>query len=112
MDIKEIASVLTWYAFDTFVEPHKGYGMLVKDEGDNVYSAGQYRYECDSVVGHHQILGAFEHPDQPILKVVAYAHISELISSLSNEVIMLGEENDILKRKVKSYQETLMQGRK
>ena len=112
MTIKEIASVLTWYEFERFIAPHEGLGMLVKDENNNIYSAGQYRHECDREVGNHQILGPHEDPDQPILKVVAYAYISELINLLSNEVIMLGKENDILKRKVKSYQETLMQGKK
>jgi hypothetical protein len=92
MDIKEIASVLTWYDFERFVAPPEGFGMLVKDEEGNIYSAGQYRYECDSEVGNHQILGAFEHPDQPILKVVTYAYISELIVTFADEIRSLEEQ--------------------
>lgn len=91
MTIKEIASVLTWYEFERFVAPPEGFGMLVKDEENNIYSAGQYRYECDKEVGNHQILGRHEDPDQPILKVVAYAYISELISTFSNEIVALQE---------------------
>ena len=89
MDIRQIASLLTWYEFERFVAPPEGFGMLVKDEENNVYSAGQYRYECDSEVGNHQILGSHEDPDQPILKVVAYAYISELISKFADEIIEL-----------------------
>lgn len=100
MEIKDIATVLTWYEFERFVKPHQGFGMLVKDEENNIYSAGQYRYECDSEVGHHQILGPHEDPDQPILKVVYYAYISELISTFSNEIIELNDH-------VKSLEEQL-----
>ena len=100
MDIKEIASLLTWYEFERFVMPPEGFGMLVKDEENNIYSAGQYRYECDKEVGNHQILGPHEDPDQPILKVVAYAYISELISTFSNEIIELNDQ-------VKSLEEQL-----
>ena len=89
MDIKEIASLLTWHEFERFIAPPEGFGMLVKDEENNIYSAGQYRYECDKEVGHHQILGQHEDPDQPILKVVAYAYISELISKFADEIIEL-----------------------
>lgn len=89
MTIKEIASVLTWYEFERFVAPPEGFGMLVKDEENNIYSAGQYRYECDKEVGNHQILGPHEDLDQPILKVVAYAYISELISKFADEIIEL-----------------------
>ena len=89
MDIKEIASLLTWHEFERFIAPPEGFGMLVKDEENNIYSAGQYRYECDKEVGNHQILGPHEDPDQPILKVVAYAYISELISKFADEIIEL-----------------------
>ena len=91
MDIKEIASLLTWHEFERFIAPPEGFGMLVKDEENNIYSAGQYRYECDKEVGHHQILGQHEDPDQPILKVVAYAYISELISKFADEIVALNE---------------------
>lgn len=100
MDIKQIASLLTWHEFERFILPQEGFGMLVKDEEGNIYSAGQYRYECDSEVGNHQILGSHEDPDQPILKVVAYAYISELISTFSNEIIELNDH-------VKSLEEQL-----
>jgi len=92
MDIKQIASILTWYEFERFILPQEGFGMLVKDEENNIYSAGQYRYECDSEVGNHQILGPHEDPDQPILKVVAYAYISELISKFADEILKLNEQ--------------------